>query len=141
MKHFIMGRLSMHDEKLSVVKLWFKKADSDLKNIENNLKADEPPTDTICFHAQQAIEKYIKGALIYFGKHITKTHDLVNLLTSISAYIPELEVFEDKLHEISRYGVEVRYPDIFYEPSLEEAKSAFEVALKVKDIVLSKIKI
>jgi hypothetical protein len=44
----------MHDEKLPVVKLWFKKADSDLKNIENNLKADEPPTDTICLHAQQA---------------------------------------------------------------------------------------
>jgi HEPN domain-containing protein len=63
----------MADEKKSIVELWFKKADSDLKTIENNLKADEPPTDTICFHAQQAIEKYIKGVLIHFGKHITKT--------------------------------------------------------------------
>ena len=137
MKPFIMGRLYMHDEKLTVVKLWFKKADSDLKNIENNLKSDDPPTDTICFHAQQAIEKYIKGALIYFGKHITKTHDLVNLLTAITERISELEGLEDEFHEITRYGVEVRYPDIFYEPSLEEAKSSFEVALKVKDIVLS----
>jgi len=127
-----MGRLYMHDEKPSVVKQWFKKANSDLKNIENNLKADEPPTDTICFHAQQAIEKYIKGALIYFGKHITKTHDLVNLLTAITERIPELEGLEDEFHEITRYGVEVRYPDIFYEPSLEETKSAFEVALKLK---------
>lgn len=131
----------MHDEKLSVVKLWFKKADSDLKNIENNLKADEPPTDTICFHAQQAIEKYIKGALIYFGKHITKTHDLVNLLTSITEHIPELEGLEDEFHEISRYGVEVRYTDIFYEPSLEEAKEAYATALKVKELVLDRLKI
>lgn len=30
----------MHDEKLSVVKLWFKKANSDFKNIENNLKSN-----------------------------------------------------------------------------------------------------
>ncbi len=35
MKHFITGRLYMHDEKLSVVKLWFKKANSDLKQIKN----------------------------------------------------------------------------------------------------------
>jgi HEPN domain-containing protein len=131
----------MRDEKLSVVKLWFKKADSDLKNIENNLKADEPPTDTICFHAQQAIEKYIKGALIYFGKHITKTHDLVNLLTSITEHLPELEGLEDEFHEITRYGVEVRYPDIFYEPSMEEANEAYKAALKVKKIVLDRLKI
>lgn len=129
------------DERLFVVKLWFKKAESDLKTIANNLKTEDPPTDTICFHAQQAIEKYIKGALIYFGKHITKTHDLVNLLTAITEYISELEGLEDEFHEITRYGVEVRYPDIFYEPSLEEAEEAYAVALKVKEIVLSKIKI
>lgn len=109
----------MDDEKLSVVKQWFRKADNDLKSIENNLKSEDPPTDVICFHAQQAIEKYIKGALVYSEKHITKTHDLVTLLTSISEIIPELGSLEDKFHEITRYGVEVRYPDIFYEPSLE----------------------
>lgn len=131
----------MNNERVSIVKLWFKKADSDFKTIENNLLSKEPPTDTICFHAQQAIEKYIKGALIYFEKHITKTHDLVNLLTSIDEYIPELNTFEDEFHEISRYGVEVRYPDIFYDPTLEEAKKAYETALKVKEIVLGRIKI
>ncbi|MEW6214636.1 MAG: HEPN domain-containing protein [Nitrospirota bacterium] len=131
----------MDEEKLYVVRLWFKKADSDIKTIENNLNSEDPPTDTICFHAQQAIEKYIKGALIYFGKPVTKTHDLVNLLTAISEHIAELDDFEDEFHEISRYGVEVRYPDLFYEPSLEEAKGAYEIALKVKEIVLSKIKV
>ena len=103
----------MDDEKLSIVRLWFKKAESDFKTIENNLKSEDPPTDTICFHSQQAIEKYVKGALIYFGKHITKTHDLVSLLTSVSEHISELDAFEDEFHEISRYGVEVRYPDFF----------------------------
>lgn len=129
----------MGDEKLSVVKLWFKKADSDFKTIENNFKGDDPPSDAICFHSQQAIEKYIKGALVYFDKHVTKTHDLVYFLASVSEYIPELNRFEDELHEISRCGVESRYPDFFYEPSLEEAKEAYETAVKVKDIVLSKV--
>lgn len=131
----------MDDEKLFIVRLWFKKAESDFKTIVNNLKSEAPPTDAICFHAQQAIEKYIKGALIYFGQHITKTHDLVSLLTSISAHIPELDAFEDEFHEISRYGVEVRYPDSFYEPTLEEAKKSYETALKIKGIILAKIKV
>jgi len=131
----------MDNERSAIVKLWFKKADNDLKSIENNLKSEDPPTDTICFHAQQAIEKYIKGALIYFGEHITKTHDLVNLLTSIAGYITELEDLEDEFHEITRYGVEVRYPDLFYEPTLEESRQVYETALKVKEIVLKKIKI
>ncbi|HCC69150.1 MAG TPA: hypothetical protein DEP99_04615 [Nitrospiraceae bacterium] len=59
----------------------------------------------------------------------------------MSENIPELVNLEDEFHELTRYGVEVRYPDIFYEPSLEEAKQAYETALKVKEIVLKKIKI
>lgn len=130
----------MDDERLSIVRLWFKKAESDFKTIQNNLKSEDPPTDAICFHAQQAIEKYMKGAATYFGEHFTKTHDLVNLLTTILKHIPELGDFEDELDEISHYGVGVRYPDIFYEPTLDEAKRAYEIALKVEQIVLSRIK-
>lgn len=131
----------MDNERLNIVRLWFKKAESDFKTIENNLKSEDPPKDAICFHAQQAIEKYIKGALLYFGEHITKTHDLVNLLTSVAGYIPELGEFEEDLDEITHYGVEVRYPDIFYEPSLEEAAKAYKMALKVKDIILARLKL
>lgn len=129
----------MGNEKLSIVKLWFKKAESDFKTIENNLKSNDPPTDSICFHAQQAIEKYMKGALVYFEKHTTKTHDLVNLLTSIVHQIPELGKYEEFLDEISHYGVEVRYPDIFYEPTLDEAQNAYKTAVKIKDIITARL--
>jgi HEPN domain-containing protein len=131
----------MGDEKSSIVILWFKKAESDFKTIENNLKSNDPPTDAICFHAQQAIEKYMKGALVYFEKHITRTHDLVNLLTSIVQYIPELAEYEELLDDISHYGVEVRYPDIFYEPTLEEAQKAYDTAKKIKVIIAARINI
>ncbi|MBI4690230.1 MAG: HEPN domain-containing protein [Nitrospirae bacterium] len=114
----------MVDDKLLKVQQWFKRANNDLKDIENNLKDTDPPTDVICFHAQQAIEKYIKGVLIHFEQHITKTHDLIFLLNSISNYVPELLKFKSELKEISRCAVEVRYPDIMFEPTLEEAKKA-----------------
>ncbi len=86
----------MENEKVTIVNLWFKKAESDFKTIENNLKSNDPPTDAICFHAQQAIEKYMKGALVYFEQHITRTHDLVNLLTSIVHFIPEQIFFTNR---------------------------------------------
>ncbi len=63
----------MENEKYSIVKLWFKKTESDFKTIENNLKSNDPPTDAICFHAQQAIEKYMKGALVFL-KSILREH-------------------------------------------------------------------
>ena len=131
----------MSENKNLILKRWFAKAANDIKNIENNLKSEAPPTDTICFHAQQAIEKYLKGALIYFEQDISKTHDLVKLLTDTAPFLPELSAFEDNLEKISEFAVETRYPDAFYEPTSEEAKNAYEIALKVRDIVLIKVKI
>ena len=133
-----MERLFMYN-KLVVVKLWFKKAENDLSTIKNNLKSSNPPTDAICFHAQQAIEKYIKGALINYEIHFSKTHDLVNLMTSIVKHFPELSSYEEDLEEISHYGVEIRYPDSFYEPTLMEAKKAYNTARRIKKLITNKI--
>jgi len=41
------------DEKLTaILHQWLVKGDNDLKTAEYGLKADEPITDTICFHCQ-----------------------------------------------------------------------------------------
>jgi HEPN domain-containing protein len=53
----------MSDDKLVLVKAWFKKAENDLINAEHTMTMAEPPTDTVCFHAQQCAEKYLKGFL------------------------------------------------------------------------------
>ena len=37
----------MSINKDSIVRRWFEKAENDLKNIENNLRADDPPSDTM----------------------------------------------------------------------------------------------
>ena len=49
------------DEQLkAITSQWLIKADNDLKTAEFGLTANEPITDTICFHCQQAAEKYLK---------------------------------------------------------------------------------
>jgi hypothetical protein len=47
------------------------------------------------------------------------------------------------MYEVARklypYAIEVRYPDEFYIPSIEEAKECFEIATKVKEFILIKL--
>ena len=47
---------------------WMAKAEHDLLNIENNLAAARVPWDTVCFHAQQAAEKLLKGSWSTMGR-------------------------------------------------------------------------
>jgi HEPN domain-containing protein len=129
----------MDSPKTEVIRLWLKKADHDLQNIANNLTAQEIPTDTLCFHAQQAIEKLFKGLLVAHGLAVSKTHDLSKLLTDISDIAPELLVYESELEEITDYSVSARYPDTFYEPSLAEARRAYETAKEIKKLILERL--
>ncbi len=60
---------------------WIEKAEHDLLSIRNNLAADQVPWDVVCFHAQQAAEKLLKGFLVHGGRSARKTHDLVSFLS------------------------------------------------------------
>jgi HEPN domain-containing protein len=124
-----------------IVSQWLHKADNDLKNIANNLAAADIPTDTVCFHAQQAIEKLMKAVLVANGRDVFKTHDLVKLLGDVADLLPELSEFEEQFEEVSEYGVGTRYPDGFCDPALEEAQHAYAVAQKIKLMVSNYLKV
>lgn len=81
----------------------------------------------------------MKGVLIASGRNISKTHDLVKLLSDVADVIPELLPYEDQLEEISEYGVGVRYPDDFYEPTVGEAQKAFAIVLKIEAMIKSTV--
>jgi HEPN domain-containing protein len=122
------------------VKEWFEKADSNILNMKNNLKAEKIPVDTICFHAQQTAEKYIKGYLIYYDIEFKLVHDLPYLV----AFAVKIDKKFKDLYEISNklndYAIDIRYPH-FYTPTPVEAKEAYKITLKAKESVLSRIKI
>jgi len=40
---------------------------------------------------------------------------------------------------LSHFAVEIRYPDEFYIPSVEEAKEYLEIALKIKEFTFKKL--
>jgi HEPN domain-containing protein len=40
---------------------------------------------------------------------------------------------------LTDYAIEVRYPDEWYEPNLKETNEAYEITVKVKEVILKKI--
>ena len=118
---------------------WVEKAEHDLLVIRNNLAADEVPWDMVCFHAQQAAEKLLKGFLVQGGRLPPRTHDLVALLGECVELQAGLEPLEDDCKLLTIYAVEPRYPDDFREPEETEARHAYEASLRIRSAILKRL--
>jgi HEPN domain-containing protein len=122
-------------------KRWIFLAEGDLKTAEDELSTTEPFTNTICFHSQQCVEKYLKAYLSFVGKPFRKTHDISELIELCKEVDEEFEIlYSLNAAKLTRYAVDIRYPDEFYIPSIEEAKEALEIAKKVRNFIIRKLK-
>ncbi len=121
-------------------KEWQKRAEDDLGSAKLLLENEGFPA-VVCFHAQQAVEKYFKGYLAYHDFELQKTHQLDILLKEIATKIDrEFEKYKEGAMSLNDYYIESRYPgDIREDISIGEAKIALEMANEIKDFVLSKI--
>ena len=59
---------------------WVQKAEADWKVAHKLGDERPPPRDIVCFHCQQAAEKYLKSLLQESGLVVPKTHELVTVL-------------------------------------------------------------
>jgi HEPN domain-containing protein len=121
----------MPEDQIEIAKQWVAKADNDLLNADNNLKSENIPFDTVCFHCQQATEKILKAYLIANQKPYPITHDLLLLLEQILPLDPEVEKLRDILAILTPYAVEIRYPDDYCMPTDEDATEARRAASEV----------
>jgi HEPN domain-containing protein len=125
----------MNREKKEYIKNWLFRANEDIAVIDNLINAGiENYTSTICFHAQQATEKFLKTFLVYHDVDFPRTHDLDFLLLECKKI--NKGAFQDiNLKSLSEFGVSVRYPDDFYIPTVSEAVEYHQVAKEVKETV------
>ena len=128
----------MRKTKVDLVKRWLEKARRDLKVAQRELNTPNPFTDIICFHAQQAAEKYLKAYLVWNEIEFPKTHILEQLVLLAARKEPELLKLKDEVAFLTPYAVETRYPEL-EEPLLEDAKEAVRIAKKVRDTILKNI--
>ena len=118
-------------------KAWLNKAANDMLNIENNLVASSIPWDTVCFHAQQAAEKTLKAFLAFHHLPVTRTHDLVALLTSCLSLAGELADLEEGCRRLTYYAVTSRYPDDLYVIDEEEGVEMVTLSRTIQERVVA----
>ena len=86
-------------------------------------------TSTICFHAQQTVEKYLKAFLALHDVDFPRTHDVDYLLMECQKI--DKDSFNVDLKSLTEFGVSVRYPDDFYIPTMKESKEYSEIAITI----------
>lgn len=118
---------------IAVVKKWVEKAENDLKSSEHILTLGEDgPTDIVCFHAQQMVEKYLKALLVFEGIDFPKTHDIGGLTPLLPETMrPELSVEEQRM--LTAYATVTRYPGDDEPITFAEARAAVELAQGVRE--------
>ena len=68
-----------------IIEEWAAKADEDFEFARINLEEEKPFYAQICFHFQQAAEKYLKAYIIAKELEFRKIHDLPLLLKQCSS--------------------------------------------------------
>ncbi len=123
-----------------LARAWVEFAQSDLRTarlILNHLEADARQAG---FHAQQAVEKVLKAAIVFVhGTDPPRTHD-------IGALLHELPT-NWKVHRLAPHlrGLTIwvgmgRYPDVVPTPSPEAAEAAVALALQAFGAVIDDLR-
>jgi HEPN domain-containing protein len=125
----------MNSDLRDYVDKWLFRANEDLAVIDHFIQTDpEAYASTVCFHAQQAVEKYLKALLAWKGVDFPRTHDVDFLLAECRKVSPG-QFDQIDLKSLTDFGVSIRYPDDFYVPDLSETRYYAAVAREVGTIV------
>jgi HEPN domain-containing protein len=122
--------------KEQIVKEWIERGKHDLE-VAKILLAEEEYSDVVLFHIHQAVEKYLKGFLIYKGWGLKKIHDIELLITEAMSFDDEFQKYLDLGRELTAFYYEERYPP---GPITSYSKEEIEETLGVAEEVINKLK-
>jgi HEPN domain-containing protein len=118
-------------------KEWIRRAKSNLALSKSPLDKDIVYED-LCFNAQQAVEKALKGLLLVFKVPLIKTHNLFRLCEKLSEYVNISEDMFERIEILSKYSSEIRYPGEWAFVSKEEYLKCVKIAEECVEWVESK---
>jgi HEPN domain-containing protein len=93
--------------------------------------AKTPFYDGICFHCQQAAEKFLKAILQESSLDVPWTHELTDLLNLLLPHNPTLRSLRRGLDFLTRFAVNPRYPG--FRASKNQAQAAMRWEKRVGD--------
>ncbi len=130
----------LHDPELvAETRSWFVKASQDLGAAAHLFTAEPPFLADIVFHAQQAVEKALKGFLTWRSTPFRKTHNLEEIGEQCLRLDPTLKSLVDEVVPLTKYAWKFRYPDDADAPTREEAERALALAREAFDAILMRL--
>jgi HEPN domain-containing protein len=96
-----------------------RKADEDATAVREFAGNHRIADSVIGFHAQQAIEKWLKAVIAATGRKVERTHDLDLLIEKARDAGRELPVDADRVTALIQYAVPFRYDDLLNSDPLD----------------------
>jgi HEPN domain-containing protein len=109
---------------------WLRHARSDLALARQRPKRGVL-FDTLCYHAQQAVEKSLKAVLLARGVPFPYTHDLARLITLVRTARADWPAELDAAASLTEYAVSSRYPSISGDVTAKQRREAVRLARAV----------
>src|SRR4030067_2991344 len=116
-----------------ILREWLFKAKEDFDFALINLRAKKPFYAQICFHFQQAAEKYLKAYIVAHELEFRKIHDLSMLLKICEGKDSSFSQLQEDCEFLTTYYVDTRYP--IHWPtqfSQEETEKAFQAVARIR---------
>ena len=89
-----------------------RKAVDDAKAMQLLAPNQEISDEIIGFHAQQAVEKWLKAVLGFRGVEFEYTHDLHRLIAEVMAAVGEFPFDTPEVVALTEHAVPLRYDEI-----------------------------
>lgn len=129
----------MADKK--VVKEWLNSADEDFEFASVNLEEGDRFFSRICFHFQQAGEKYLKAFIVANDLPFKKIHDLTQLIEICKKKDEFFETLQNEAKFLTDLYIDTRYPAFWpIGQTREEAEKAKASAKQIGDFIKEKLK-
>ena len=115
-----------------IVAEWCRYANMDFVTAKFDFENMHPaPLEIICYHCQQAAEKFLKAVIIAYDSEAEKTHDLQRLTDKLKSFVNVPNEIMIIAARLTQYAVHARYPDAL---SVDEnqTKAAVNMAEQVK---------
>ncbi len=114
---------------------WVIMAEKDLKSAKILFEHDAD-YGIVCFHCQQAIEKCLKGYLIFKSGELVEGHSLVNLCKKSARYQGSFEYFLKDCSFVNVFYIETRYPA---EDPISVTREDAEECFRIAEAVITKV--
>jgi len=116
---------------------WIERAKSNLELAQAKI-IQHIYFEDLCYQSQQAVEKGLKGLLIFYGVEPEFTHNIEILLNKLKSFTDIPENIKEAV-QLTIFAVQTRYPGEYDEITKEEYEKSVRIAKDCLNWIENKI--